>query len=121
MYIPKSIETLIEEDVAKLNPKAVDDDDDDEDEEEEEEEESKDEPEKAEDDPEKKEGNPETDGIGEPFEGPPPPGVDSDDDDLILGLRIYSKGGAVVSVTGQVTGEENDEVENAKEGKGKKE
>jgi hypothetical protein len=61
VYIPKSMETLIEEDVEELvNPKAVD---------------------------------PEKYDIGEPFEGPPPPGVDSDDEHLILGLRIYSKGG----------------------------
>ena len=40
----------------------------------------------------------------------------SDDDDLVLGVRIYTQGGAVVSVTGQVVGEEiveEDEDDNA--------
>ena len=44
-----------------------------------------------------------------------PQDSNSDDDDLVLGVRIYTQGGAVVSVTGQVVGEEiveEDEVDN---------
>ena len=46
-----------------------------------------------------------------------------DSEDLILGVRIYTKGGSVVSLTGQVIGEEIDKEEedkNAKVAKGKK-
>ena len=35
-----------------------------------------------------------------------PQDSNSGDDDLVLGVRIYTQGGAVVSVTGQVVNEE---------------
>jgi hypothetical protein len=39
----------------------------------------------------------------------PPENNDNDNDDLVLGVRIYTQGGAVVSVTGQVVGEPTDD------------
>ncbi|KAF8802683.1 cysteine proteinase [Phlegmacium glaucopus] len=127
-YFPVSIETLIEEDLEKLESekqKGVKEDEDsnEEAEEEEEEEENPDEPkktegdpEKAEGDPEKTEGDPETGGLDLPeFLGLGPGTHHEDLDCLILGMRIYTKGGVVVSVTGQVFGEEIDDEEEDEE------
>jgi len=138
IYFPTTIDTLIEEDLKKLTleseKKKIDNDDDaggDEAEEEKEKEEAK--PEKA--DREAQKGGTEEGVIqyfsgfpGSPGSQGPPYGYDSyemlatpqysnsDGEDLILGVRIYTQGGAVVSVTGQVVGEEivpEDENDNA--------
>ena len=107
------------------------DDGDDEEEEEKEEEKKDDELEKAEGNSEKR-GTVELLPVVTPYI-PSPPGSpygygmyskpqdsNSGDDDLVLGVRIYTQGGAVVSVTGQVVNEEIIEVDehnNAAKGK----
>jgi hypothetical protein len=127
-----SIETLIEQDLQKLqeeNQEVVDDDgngdwqEDGSESSDVEEEGNVEEPENAEGDAEKAEGDAEKEGV----EGPPgsvyqdeEPEDYFDDEDLdpiILGVRIYTKGGVVVSVTGNVVGE----VINEGEGEGEAE
>jgi hypothetical protein len=142
-YFPTSIETLIEQDLQKLqkaNQEVVDDDGnaDLEDDSDMEEEGNVEKPENAEGDVEKAEdekvdgektdgektdgeetdgGKAEGDAEKEGIEGPP--GSDDEDEDdyfddedsdpIILGVRIYTKGGVAVSVTGNVGGEDEDE------------
>ena len=117
-YFPISIETLIEQDLQKLqeaNQEGVNDDGD------------EDDPDVGgEGDAEKAEGYAEKEGI----EGPPGSGSQNEDeepeyyfddeylDPIILGIRIYTKGGVAVSLTGQVVGEginEDDEDEEDKD------
>lgn len=137
IYFPTTINTLIEQDLKKLalesEKKEVDNDGDageeeEEAEEEEEEEDEEDESEKADGDSEKggteelvAPGFPHWQSPGFPYNYDSyemlakPQDSNSDDDDLVLGVRIYTQGGAVVSVTGQVVGEEiveEDEVDN---------
>ena len=147
IHFPTTIDTLIEQDLKKLTldseKKKVDDDDNDDGDEETEEaeeegeegEEDEEKEEKEKDELEKAEGDSEKGGTEElpvviPYI-PPSPGSpygygmfpkpqDSNDDDLVLGVRIYTQGGAVVSVTGQVVNEEiieEDEDDNAAKGK----
>ena len=138
-HFPTSIETLIEQDLQKLqeaNQEVVDDDgngDWQEDDSDVEEEENAEDPEnagdaeKAEGDAEKAEGDAEKaeggaekaegDAENEDKEGPPGSNYQDDDeepkdyfddedsDPIILGVRIYTKGGVAVSVTGHVVGE----------------
>ena len=124
-HFPMSIETLIEQDLQKLQ-EANEEGDGNEDGSDVEEEEDVEEPknakgdakkaegdaekaegdaEKAEGDAEKAEGDAQKEGIEEDDEEPEDYFDDEDLDPIILGIRIYTKGGVAVSLTGQVVGE----------------
>jgi len=128
IYIPKTINTLIEQDLQKLEfEKNIVDNDDDADEDEEEGEveveeegevevEEDEEPVNADGNSEKADGDSKK-GSGKELVTSDLPGFpclpheslekpQDDDDGLVLGVRIYTQGGAVVSVTGQVVNEE---------------
>ena len=125
MHFPKSIEELIEEDQKLLNAEQNDDDNEDWQDEDEDEKGSEVEEVKAEgngEKPEDAEGDQDNRSIG-PFgsesnEEPRDYFDDEDLDPIILGLRIYTPGGAVVSVTGQVIGEYDDGEHDDDEDKG---
>jgi hypothetical protein len=130
-HFPTSIEKLIEQDLQKLQEANQEDVDDDSDENylDVEEEGNVEEPKEAEGDAEKAEGVAEkaegdaekAEGDAEKAEGKEgPPDSDSEEEDdeeskdyfddedsdpIILGVRIYTKGGVAVSVTGHVVGE----------------
>ena len=123
-HFPTSIETLIEQDLQKLqeeNQEVIDDDGNGDWQEEEGDLEK---PENEEGEAEKAEGDAEKEGV----EGPPGSDYqdeepedyfdDEDSDPIILGVRIYTKGGVVVSVTGKVVGEVINEDEDEGEGEG---
>ena len=120
-YLPLEIGSLIEQDLEKLEREKQGNDDDEgnkEQDEEQDEDEGEGEGEGNVDAPEKAEGDSANEDIGQPpgsetadkdDEEPRDYFDDEDADPIVLGVRIYTQGGAVVSVTGQVTGEGIDE------------